>query len=174
MKRLILIRHAKSSWEFGGLTDHERPLNDRGIRSCQHVAAWLDTQSYTPDEVLCSTAVRCRETHERIAAHMGLTAPVHHLQNLYHASAESLLACLRSAEGETIMMLAHNPGIGDFAALIHAHPLPQTPQFSLYPTAATTVMDFEISNWTEAAWDMGIGRGFVVPRELEAQEKSSA
>lgn len=169
MKRLILIRHAKSSWDFGGLSDHERPLNDRGIRSCGHIGQWLLDQNFIPDEVLCSTAQRCRETHEHIAAKMGLNAPVSHLQNLYHASAESLLACLRSAQGDTVMMLAHNPGIGDFAALVHAHPLPQTEQFSLYPTAATTVMEFDIGDWVEAAWDLGQGLGFVVPRELEAQ-----
>lgn len=168
MKRLILIRHAKSSWDFGGLSDHERPLNARGQDACIRIADWLEAQNYIPDEVLCSTAERCRETHERIAAKMHLKAPVHHLQNLYHASAESLLACLRSAQGDTVMMLAHNPGIGDFAALIHAHPLPETQQFALYPTAATTVLDFDISSWTEAAWDLGVGRAFVVPRELAA------
>ncbi|MEM9715268.1 MAG: histidine phosphatase family protein [Pseudomonadota bacterium] len=167
MKRLILIRHAKSSWDFGGLSDHERPLNPRGQEACSRIAGWLQKNDYRPDEVLCSTATRCRETYDRIAAKMGLDVPISHLQNLYHASAESLLACLRSAEGETVMMLAHNPGIGDFAALIHAHPLPQTQQFALYPTAATTVMDFDIADWTEAAWDTGKGLGFVIPRELE-------
>ncbi|MEM0975951.1 MAG: histidine phosphatase family protein [Pseudomonadota bacterium] len=168
MKRLILIRHAKSSWEFGGVSDHERPLNHRGRDACIRIGRWLSENNFVPEEVLCSTAVRCKETHAGIAAEMGLSAPVHYYQNLYHASAESLLACLRSADKDIVMMLAHNPGIGDFAALVHARPLPETKQFALYPTAATTVMDFDIPSWDRADWDSGIGRGFVVPRELES------
>ncbi|MEO0344305.1 MAG: histidine phosphatase family protein [Pseudomonadota bacterium] len=166
MKRLILIRHAKSSWDFGGLSDHERPLNNRGRAACKLIGSYLLDNGYVPKEVLCSTATRCRETYDSIAEVMSLDAPVSHLQNLYHASAESLLACLRTARSDSVMMLAHNPGIGDFAALIHARPLPKHDQFALYPTAATTVMQFDIADWADATWDLGKGHAFVVPREL--------
>ena len=68
--RLILMRHAKSSWDSPGLDDHERPLNGRGCRSAKAIGAWLNDHGYLPDLVLSSDAERTRETWGIVAAEL--------------------------------------------------------------------------------------------------------
>ena len=67
-RRLILTRHAKSDWDDPMLDDHDRPLNKRGQRSAAELGEWLHSRGYEPDEVLCSTALRTRETWAPVAA----------------------------------------------------------------------------------------------------------
>ena len=71
MKRLILTRHATSSWDDPMMPDHDRPLNARGRHSCAVIGDWLTSRGLAPQEVLCSDAVRTVETWERIAPHLG-------------------------------------------------------------------------------------------------------
>ncbi|RBI84362.1 histidine phosphatase family protein [Rhodosalinus halophilus] len=161
MRRLILIRHAKSDWSLA-LDDHARPLNKRGRRSAPLIGAWLREKGYLPDEVICSDAARTRETFDRL----GIEAPVTCTRMLYLAEAEDILEVLRAAEGATVALIGHNPGIGDFAGSIVVTP-PAHPRFHDYPTAATLVAEFDIDRWRDA--DFGIARAvdFIVPRELE-------
>ena len=161
MKRLILIRHAKSSWASHSLHDHDRPLNARGRDACIRVAGWLEGQGLRPDEVLCSTALRCQETYARISAAMGLDVEAEPCRALYHASAPEMLAVLRAAQGQTVMMLGHNPGIADFAARLHAIP-PENADFARYPTAATTLIGFDVRGWSALRFGMGESLGFGV------------
>ena len=66
MKKVILLRHAKSSWDNPGLDDHDRPLNKRGRAASPVIGEWLTRKQHVPDAILCSTAVRARETLERL------------------------------------------------------------------------------------------------------------
>ena len=66
-KRLILTRHAKSSWDDPAMADHDRPLNDRGKAAAADLGAWLASRGYIPGEVLCSDAQRTRSTWSGIA-----------------------------------------------------------------------------------------------------------
>lgn len=161
-RRLILIRHAKSSWDDPALSDHERPLNQRGRRAAPLIGAWLRENGYRPDEVLCSDAVRARET----LAALGLDAPVTYLSRLYHAEPETILAVLREAQGRVVAVIGHNPGMAEFAERILAAP-PEHPRFDDFPTAATLVADFDIDDWPEAAFGTAGAVDFVIPRELE-------
>jgi phosphohistidine phosphatase len=161
MRRLILIRHAKSDWSLA-LDDHARPLNKRGRRSAPLIGAWLSENGYLPDEVICSDAVRTRETFDRL----GIEAPVTYTRLLYLAEAEDILEVLRAAEGATVALIGHNPGIGDFAGSIVATP-PAHPRFHDYPTAATLVAEFGIDRWRDADFGMARAVDFIVPRELE-------
>ena len=72
MKQLLLIRHAKSDWDHPGLSDHDRPLNDRGRRDCPRMAEALRSRGITPDLIVTSTAVRAATTAEAIAGGLGL------------------------------------------------------------------------------------------------------
>lgn len=166
-KRLILTRHAKSSWEVPTMSDHDRPLNARGREAAADLGGWLASRGYVPDEVLCSDAARTRETWQRIAPALPGTPALVIKPALYHAAAEVMLAVLRHATGETVMMLGHNPGIAEFAARIVARP-PAHPHFRRYPTAATLVASFEIDGWAEVGYGMGAVRDFIVPREIVA------
>ena len=159
---LILTRHAKSSWDDLFLPDHDRPLNKRGRKSAPAVGAWLKSNNWVPDEVVSSTSVRTRETWER----MGLAAHnVHFTRDLYHAAPDEMLGVLRGTTGQTVMMLAHNPGIAIFADHIVRN-APKHPRFHDYPTCATTVIQFAFKEWAEADWHSGDVKGFAIPREL--------
>ena len=165
--RLILTRHAKSSWDDPTMPDHDRPLNARGIRGAAVIGGWLASRGDVPGEVLCSDARRTRETWEGIAPHLGGAAPeVRMKPALYHAGPDVMLAVLRGAHAPVVMMLGHNPGIAEFAARLLAHP-PVDPDFHRYPTGATLVATFEAPDWASVGFGSGAMLDFVAPRNLE-------
>lgn len=160
-RRLILTRHAKSAWDDPALADHDRPLNARGRRSALALGDWLASRDYEPEEVLCSSSLRTRETWEAVASATLEVRPLIRMEpGLYHASPEKMLTILRTASHQTVMMLGHNPGISEFAAMLPAR-APLEPEFRRYPTAATLVVDFQIDNWSEVAPEQGSVMDFV-------------
>lgn len=166
MRRLILMRHAKSSWAESGQRDLDRPLSKRGRRSSKLVGEWMKANGYRPDLALVSSARRTQETWSGVVSVIG-AAPTTYVPELYHASKEAMLAVLRAAPGRaSVLMLGHQPGIGSFARQLVAAP-PQDEAFAKYPTAATTVIDFDGDDWSAAGWDAGRVVDFVVPRALE-------
>ncbi|MCC0080443.1 MAG: histidine phosphatase family protein [Rhodobacter sp.] len=166
-KRLILTRHAKSSWDDPTMADHDRPLNDRGKAASADLGEWLASRGYVPEEVLCSDALRTRKTWSGIAPALPGSPILTLKPALYHAGPDVMLAVLKHATADTVMMIGHNPGIAEFAERIVAQP-PMTAEFRRYPTGATLVASFEIDSWTDIAWGQGATRDFIVPRELGA------
>lgn len=163
MKRLILMRHAKSDWSGGPSNDHDRPLNPRGRTASAALGKWLRDADLIPDQVLCSSAMRTRETLVRLDLSTDIATEEN--RALYLASADKILANLQKATGATVLMLGHNPGIGMAAEALLAE-IPPHPQFMQYPTGATLVADFDIDSWDQAGWGKANARHFVVPREL--------
>lgn len=166
-KRLILIRHAKSAWDDPLLPDRDRPLAPRGQAAAADLGAWLASRGYIPDEVLCSDAARTRQTWAGIAPALPAAPQPVLKPALYLAGPDVMLAVLRHATGDTVAMLGHNPGIGEFARRLLAQP-PATPAFRKYPTGATLVAHFEIGRWDDAALGRADMLDFVVPKELVA------
>lgn len=143
------------------MRDQDRPLNDRGRRSALELGDWMASRGYEPEEVLCSSAQRTRETWERVSS-VGLEVipTVRFEPALYQASPDMMLKVLKTATAPTVMMLGHNPGIAEFAALLPAR-APLDPEFRRYPTAATLVVDFQIEDWTQVAFGLGSALDFV-------------
>ena len=166
-KRLILTRHAKSSWDDPLTPDHDRPLNDRGKAAAADLGDWLASRGYVPDEVLCSDALRTRKTWSGIAPALPGTPILELKPALYHAGPDVMLAVLRHARADTVMMIGHNPGIAEFAQRLVAR-APLNPEFPRYPTGATLVMDFDISDWQSASFATAVVLDFTVPREIAA------
>lgn len=160
-RTLILIRHAKSSWDSPALDDHERPLNKRGRRAATALGDWLRDKGWTPDQVLSSDSARTRETYARL----GLDTEAEFTRDLYHAAPDQMRRVLSHATGDQVMMLGHNPGIADFAAELSLEP-PLHPRFADYPSGATVVLRFDVDNWADVAWRTGTVADFVVPRDL--------
>ncbi|MFN3526400.1 MAG: SixA phosphatase family protein [Paracoccus sp. (in: a-proteobacteria)] len=157
-RRLILTRHAKSAWDDPTLDDHDRPLNDRGRRSARALGDWMASRGYEPEEVLCSTSERTRETWACVAGAPLEVRPVWRAEpSLYHAGPDRMLAVLKTATHPTVMMLGHNPGICEFAAMLPSR-APMDADFRRYPTAATLVVDFQIEAWA----DLQPGQGSVM------------
>ncbi|MEO0943744.1 MAG: histidine phosphatase family protein [Pseudomonadota bacterium] len=162
---LILIRHAKSAWSDPTLDDFDRPLNDRGRKSAPALANWLVRKGYLPDVVLVSGARRTVETWERMAPSMPETATMESMPALYHAGSEIILGALKAQTSPTVALIAHNPGIAEFAERIVAA-APTHREFQTYPTAATTVISFDEPNWSDINWAQGTVLDFTVPRDL--------
>ena len=167
MKRLILTRHAKSSWDDPLTPDHDRPLNERGKAAAADLGQWLASRGYVPGEVLCSDSLRTRKTWSGIAPALPGTPVLALKPSLYHAGPDVMLAVLRHASEDCVMMIGHNPGIAEFAARIVAH-APANPEFSRYPTGATLVVDFVADSWGDVGFGQGIVDDFIVPREIVA------
>lgn len=162
-RRLILTRHAKSSWDDPAVSDHDRPLNRRGMAAALELGEWLASRGYEPDEVLCSDAKRTRETWARAAAAPLEVMPrIAYLPALYQAPAETMLDILRRATGDCVMMLGHNPGIAELAAMLPAR-LPNHPDARRYPTGATLVVDFDAAGWQDVKPGTGSALDFFVP-----------
>ena len=160
--KLILTRHAKSSWKHPELADHDRPLNKRGRASAEAVGNWLRHEKMVPDEILSSSSERTRETTKL----MDFETETVFEDDLYHASASAMLKRLKQAHGKKVMMVGHNPGIGEFAERL-ARKLPAHKRFLDYPTGATTVFKFDAESWDEVGFGSGKVKKFVVPRELD-------
>lgn len=157
-RRLILTRHAKSSWDDPLMADIDRPLNARGQAAARELGDFLASRGLEPEEVLCSTARRTRETWDAVASAVLETRPeVLYIEDLYHASPEMMLEVLHTASAPVVMMIGHNPGIADFAARLPAQPI-YNPDFRKYPTCATLIVDFQIDDWR----DLRLGQGSVL------------
>lgn len=166
MKRLILMRHAKSSWAVAGQPDHDRPLNPRGRRAAGLIGDWLRTRGYLPDLALVSDAARAQQSWTYLAEALG-HPPMTPLPQLYHASPDAMLDLLRAADpAQCVLMIGHQPGIGALAhTLLRDTPAGADP--ARYPTAATSVIDFAVHSWRDAGPRTGTLADFAVPRALE-------
>jgi phosphohistidine phosphatase len=161
VKRLLLLRHAKSSWDDPALADHDRPLAPRGRKAAKLIGALLRGEHLRVSLVLCSSARRARETLDLV----GAPGDVRIERELYEASAAQLLDRVRciSDEVETAMVIGHNPAIQDFAvALVGVHSELATRKF---PTGALATLVWR-GPW--AALEPGHADlvAFVRPREL--------
>lgn len=162
---LILTRHAKSDWDDPLLYDHDRVLNPRGRGDAPKIGAWLAAQGHVPEAALVSSARRTQETWERLSPELGGAIAMHSLPSLYHAEAETILAHLKAQSAPRIMVIGHNPGIGDCARRLVDAP-PAHPRFLDYPTCATLVAEFAGQDWSALDWWSGRVVDFVVPRDL--------
>ncbi|XDA98850.1 histidine phosphatase family protein [Sulfitobacter sp. LCG007] len=162
MLRLILMRHAKSSWDARNVADFDRPLNSRGTRSARAMGDWLRAKSYVPGQVLCSTARRTRETLEGLA--LPGDVPVEFLDELYHGEPITIRKVLRRVSADSVLVIGHNPGIGIAARKFLDRP-PAHDRFDDYPTGATLVADFDAPDWSNLQWGDGRAMDFAVPRE---------
>jgi phosphohistidine phosphatase len=147
MKRLTLIRHAKSSWDHGGLSDFERPLNERGKRDAPEMGRRLAAIAFTPELVLASTAKRARSTAKRIADEIGYSKDeIEFDQLFYGASAGQMLEIIRGLKSDLaeVAIVSHNPGITDLSnALGDA-------QIDNIPTCGVVRLELPISGWDAA------------------------
>lgn len=167
MRRVILLRHAKSSWADPGQQDFDRPLNPRGERAAAAMGAWLAARGLRPDAAFVSTAARTRQTWALLGPAFA-AVPTSFRSELYHAEVDSILRALRGAppEAATVMLVGHQPGIGEAAVRLLADP-PEDAEFLRYPTAALTAIDFDADDWSGLDWGEGRLHAFTTPRQLD-------
>ena len=166
MKLLTLIRHAKSDWDNPILRDHDRPLNERGLRAAPAVGAELARRGVLPDLLLSSTAVRAAATAELVAAELGIVPREIQRDNaLYLASVgeyERTVAAVDDAGGiDHVMAFAHNPGTHDFA-----HHLTGGAEIDRFITCAVAMLELDIDHWGEIGAGCGRLVAFFTPHDL--------
>jgi phosphohistidine phosphatase len=175
VKTLLLLRHAKSAWSDPRLDDHDRPLNGRGERAARVMADHVARTTPRPDLILCSTAMRTRQTLAPLLKRLGAPSPPIALESgLYLASEDVLLAHLQTApdSAATVLLVGHNDGIGQLAADL-AGSGPAEALASLrakYPTGALAVFKVPEGPWSDLAPGKAKLVEFVRPRDLAAAD----
>jgi phosphohistidine phosphatase len=169
MKRVYLLRHAKSSWKDGSLADRERPLAGRGRRAAKAVARHLEKERLRPDLVLCSPARRTRETLERVEGGFGDRVEARLDEALYGASESKLLACLKALPREvgSVLLIGHNPGLGELALALVSEGAGLACLREKYPTGALATIDLPAEHWSAIKRGSGELVAYVRPRDLE-------
>ena len=144
MKRLLILRHAKSSWAEASQDDWQRPLNDRGWRDAPRAGEWLRARGLLPDLTITSDAVRADETAKAVIAALGGTHHIVKHPSLYLATPQAVIDVLREVGGnpKSVMIVGHNPGLEE---LIHE----LTGEHHSMPTTALVVIDVPIDRWSE-------------------------
>lgn len=169
MITLSLYRHAKSSWDDSGLSDFERPLAPRGEKAAPLMGRLMADEGLEPDIVLCSAAVRARETLELTKAEWVSEPEIHFEEGLYMAGPRQMLSFLASLPESCAhaMIIGHNPGMHALAvsAVARGDAMIRVQMSEKFPTAALAVIDFD-GSWLNAGAGKGTLRLFVTPRNV--------
>ena len=172
MRRLMLLRHAKSDWP-DGVADIDRPLAPRGREAAPRMGAYLAAEGLLPDQVLVSPARRARETFDLVAPSLG-GATVREEPRIYEAPAARLLQVAREGEADAraLLLVGHNPGFEDLARRLvgHGDRYAFARLSAKYPTAGLAVIDFAVKAWSEIGPGAGRLDRFVTPGTLGAPE----
>jgi phosphohistidine phosphatase len=169
MKRLLLLRHAKSAWPEG-VEDHDRPLGDRGRRDAPRMGAYMASTGLQPDYALVSSARRTQETWALVEQALAQPCPSRTVPSIYEAEPAAILAAIQAApeESETLLVIGHNPGFENLAALLAlgGDGDALTRLRTKYPTAGLAVIVFDVETWLDVAAGAGRLEGFVTPKTL--------
>lgn len=144
MKTLLILRHAKSSWNYPELSDHDRPLNNRGKRDAPLVGQLLADEDLVPELILSSSAARARSTAKLVADYCGYDDEIQLVRDLYHAGPETfyeIISRVPDSKGR-IMVVGHNPGIEELLEDL-------TGSWERMPTAALAQVELLITSWHE-------------------------
>ncbi len=161
MKRLTLIRHAKSDWISPAQDDFDRALNPRGLRDCGRMPAHIKAGITRPHFILSSDAVRAKMTSEAIAGSYGITPEeIKYIPALYLASLETLLDCIGSQDNgvEHLMLVGHNPGLTE----LHNYLCPQAADN--LPTFAVAGLQLAVDVWRELPAHCATLESFLKPK----------
>jgi len=152
-RRLIVMRHAKSSWSDPSATDHQRPLNKRGRGDAPKVAARLVQMQWQPEWVLSSDARRTRETMAGMQSSLTADLPVHFSRALYHSGIDAVRqeVGLVPDEVQTLMLLGHNPGWEEVIHVLCGEDV-------VLKTANAALLEGDGESWPEALRGHGTWR----------------
>ena len=144
MKKLYIVRHAKSSWSNTSLSDFDRPLNKRGFDDAPKMGQVLKKLNILPDLILSSPAMRALTTAEIISRKMGYSKEnIQKDKDLYHAGPLDIIEIINSINNDykSIMVIAHNPGLTHLVNTLSNFNLPNL------PTCAFVEIEFHLNDW---------------------------
>ena len=174
MKRLLLLRHAKTVPANPGIEDHDRELLERGRKDVPAIGAYMAAKKYLPDLTLSSTSRRTVETVELLSEKLPRAQHIEYTDHLYLAGQKEMLAVIRSVRGAvaSLLVVGHNPGIEQLATALSRQPVKRKERDRFdqieekFPTCALAVLDFAVARWRDVAPGRGELIDFVRPRDL--------
>jgi len=174
MLTLLLLRHAKSSWDTPALSDYDRPLAKRGKKAAPRMGEEVAALGLRPGLILCSSAARAKETLALALPAFGNPAPeVIYDDAIYMATPETLLALLRKLPSDVgkpqrLMVVGHNPGLEELAQMLTGGGDTEARALMAekFPTAALAVLSFDVKSWSEIAPGAGQLCRFLTPARL--------
>ncbi len=154
------MRHAKSSWEDASLSDFDRPLNDRGLRSAPFMGKLMRDKDLEPDVISSSPAERAKQTALLVKDASGFSQEIRFDDRIYEASPHTLLQVVSEIDDANIsaMLVGHNPGMEGFIRYL-------TGDLEPMPTAALAVIELDIDKWTEIADGCGRLQNIYRPKD---------
>ncbi len=168
MKTLFVLRHAKSDWGDESLRDFDRPLNHRGRKAAKAVGRELKDRDIHPDFVICSPAVRAKQTLECLLEGYGQQLSVTEDRRIYLAEPDLLADLIRSApdEAKRLMIVGHNPGLQELVIALATPGELLDEAAEKFPTAALAEIRFDIESWRDVAPGDGSLEALLKAREL--------
>lgn len=163
MKEVFLVRHAKSSWDNMGLSDHDRPLNKRGKRDAPKMAEYLKESINSIDVIVSSSAKRALLTARNFESAFEDELEEFVIErDLYHASREEILRVINEIDDRynRAIVFGHNPGFTTFANLFSAIYIDNV------PTAGIVGLKFDVNSWNEVSEANGNICLFTYPKKL--------
>tara|TARA_Y100000022_G_scaffold187878_1_gene185725 strand:+ start:1951 stop:2490 length:540 start_codon:yes stop_codon:yes gene_type:complete len=160
-RELILVRHAKSSWDDAYLDDHERPLNERGLRNAPEMGKRMQGWGIRPEVWMSSTAVRAISTAEIIANQLGFpNDQIKQTKDLYHASATELQEFIGGLDDQfgTAILFGHNPGMTSLAANLYGLHIDNI------PTCGVVRLQFSENDWPTVSSTSPVRAYFDFPK----------
>ena len=161
MKTLLLLRHAKSSWDDHGLRDFDRPLAGRGERDAPRIGKALRKRGVTPNLIISSPAARAKATIEAVAKAAKLGVEPRFEETIYGASSAELMKLIRRLPDQTscVLLAGHNPGFEDLVARL-------TRSHERMPTAAVACIEFQLDHWDDVEDGKGKLVWLMTPKQL--------
>ena len=165
MKKLILIRHAKSSWDDSFIKDHDRTLSERGLNDAPLVGKFLNKKNIIPDLILTSTAKRASNTAELILNEIDdKNVKIKYDKNIYLTGPGKIIDIISNIENDIkiLVVVGHNP---DMQMLVERLTNKHFPHLK-FSTAGVAIIDFEIESWNEIKTTHGVLEIFLTPKML--------
>lgn len=166
MKYLYIVRHAKSSWEYPALDDHDRPLNNRGKKNAPEMGQRLAKRQVTPDAIISSPAKRAYTTAKKIGAEISFpSANIKKEPLFYHGTTSDMITVLQNVgiDVETLMIFGHNPGLTDLANFLSGSDI-----YNI-PTCGIAEIEFDVSSWAKVGGDTGNLVSFDYPKNISSE-----
>jgi len=161
MRTLFLLRHAKAENAAPGSPDPDRALNERGRQAAQTMGKYVKKKNLTFDLVLCSTALRARETAESLLAAAEMVVTVDYDQRIYEASPGQLLEVISEVKDElrNVLLVGHNPGMEELIRTL-------TDELEQISPCTLAKIDYDGREWSRVAENKGKLEWIVRPKDL--------
>ncbi len=174
MFELYAMRHAKSSWDFPNLDDHDRPLNKRGVNSAKLICEFFIKKKIKFDLVYCSSSKRTMQTLNILSKKINFKKIIHK-KALYHASADEIIHILKQTGNnyKTLLLINHEPSMSELISQICLNEKSDQMQNlkRKFPTAAVAEVNFNFNGWEKLTKIKGKLTSFTTPKDLQASKE---